>query len=263
VATVTRTPVRRRLPAALGAAVAVAGLLGAWEAVVRTLAVPGYLVPRPSAVWAAFLDLRPVLPAHLAATVTVALAGLGLAAVTGAALAVALTSVALLRRLLSPVLVVSQTIPMIVLAPLLIAWFGFGLGPKVLVVALVGFFPVVISTVDGIDSADRELLDLVRSMGASRAALVRHVLLPAALPSFFAGLTVAATYAMVGAVVAEWMGATAGLGLLMTRSQASYRLDQVFVGIALVAAVSVALFLAVRIVARAATPWTTLDRAHR
>ena len=148
---------------------------------------------------------------------------------------------------------------MIVMAPLLVAWFGFGLGPKVLVVALIGVFPIVVSTVDGIDGADPDLVDVVRSMGAGRLDLVRNVLVPAAMPAFFAGLKVAASYAMVGAVIAEWMGAGAGLGLLLTRSQASFRVDQVFVGITLIALVSVGLFAAVCLLSRLATPWTAID----
>jgi ABC-type nitrate/sulfonate/bicarbonate transport system permease component len=214
-------------------------------------------------VWRAFLQLRPVLPGHVAATLASAVAGLVAAALTGALLAVAITAVGLVRRVVYPLLVVSQTIPMIVLAPLLVAWFGFGLWPKVLVVALIGFFPIVVSTVDGIDGADPDAIDLVRSMGASRLDLVRHVLVPAALPAFFAGLKIAAAYAMVGAVIAEWMGASAGLGLLLTRSQASFRVDQVFVGIALIAVVSVGLFAAVRLLGRLATPWTTIDEETR
>ncbi len=117
------------------------------------------------------------------------------------------------------------------------------------------FFPVVVSTVEGIDATDRDLLDLVRSMGAGRTQVLRTVQVPSALPSFFAGLQVAAAYAMLGAVIAESMGTAQGLGLFISRSRVSFRLDQVFVGIALIALVSVLLFLAVRLLSRLATPW--------
>jgi ABC-type nitrate/sulfonate/bicarbonate transport system permease component len=256
-------PARRGAADAAPAAALLLLLLAAWELAVRALDVPGFLLPAPSRVWAALVELRPVLGAHVASTVTTAVAGLALAAVAGVALAVALTSVPLVRRVLYPLLVVSQTIPMIVLAPLLIVWFGFGLLPKVLVVALVGFFPVVVSTADALDGADRDLLDAVRSMGAGRGALLRHVRIPAALPGFFAGLTIAASYAMVGAVIAEWMGAQSGLGLLLTRSEASFRIDRTFAGIALVAGVSIALFAAVRLAARLATPWRAAELQER
>jgi ABC-type nitrate/sulfonate/bicarbonate transport system permease component len=234
-------------------------LLAAWEVAVRVLAVPAYLLPAPSHVALAAADLRAALPGHVTATVVTAVLGLVTAAAAGVALAVALTALPLLRRVLAPLLVASQTIPMIVLAPLLIAWFGFGLAPKVLVVALVCFFPIAVSTAEGIAGADRDLIDLVRSMGAGRRALLRHVLLPAAAPGFFAGLTVAATYAMVGAVIAEWMGASAGLGLLLTRSAASFRIDQVFVGIALIALVSIALYAATGLAARLAMPYRRIS----
>jgi ABC-type nitrate/sulfonate/bicarbonate transport system permease component/ABC-type nitrate/sulfonate/bicarbonate transport system substrate-binding protein len=232
-----------------------ASLLALWEAAVRLLAVPAYLLPAPSGILVAFGELGPVLPEHLAATITTALLGLVLAAATGVACAVLMTSLPLVRRVLSPLLVTSQTVPPVVFAPLLIAWFGLGLAPKVLVVALVGFFPVAISTADALTGADSDLTDLVRSMGAGRRALYRHVLLPSALPGFFAGLTVAATYAMLGAIIAEWMGASRGLGLLLTRSAASFRIDRVFVGVVLVALVSIGLYAAVRVGARLTMPW--------
>jgi ABC-type nitrate/sulfonate/bicarbonate transport system permease component len=128
------------------------------------------------------------------------------------------------------------------------------------VVALITFFPVAVSTVEGIDDTDRELLDLVRAMGGRRRELFRRVQLPSALPSFFAGLSVAASYAMLGAVIAEGMGASEGLGLLITRTQTSFRPDRTWVGIAFIALVSVLLFLSVRLLARLATPWLAVEK---
>jgi len=257
-----RQPPRRAAHALPAAGLALL-LLATWEAGVRALGVPTYLLPAPSAVGRALGELSGALAGHTLATMVTATTGLAVAAVAGVALAVAIRSLPLVRRVLYPLLVVSQTIPMVVLAPLLVAWFGFGIGPKIGVVALVSFFPVVVSTVDGLDGAEPELVDVVVSMGASRAALLRHVLLPAALPGFFAGLAIAATYAMVGAVIAEWMGASSGLGLLITRSAASFRVDRVFAGVAVVAAVSVALFAAVRLLARLAMPWTAARSEER
>lgn len=230
-------------------------LVVAWQVYVRAFDVAPYLLPAPSDVGQAFVDLRDALPAHVVATVTAAVLGLLLGAAVAVVLAVLITSVRLVRRVLLPLLVVSQSIPMVVVAPLVIVWLGFGLAPKVAVVALIVFFPVVVSTVEGIDGTDRDLLDLVRSMGAGRAQVLRTVQVPSALPSFFAGLQVAAAYAMLGAVIAESMGTAQGLGLFISRSRVSFRLDQVFVGIALIALVSVLLFLAVRLLSRLATPW--------
>lgn len=230
-------------------------LVVAWQLYVRVFDVAPYLLPPPTDVWEAFTEIRGTLPGHIGATVTAAVLGLVVGAAVAVALAVVIATVPLVRRVVLPLLVVSQSIPMVVVAPLLIVWMGFGLAPKVVVVALIVFFPVVVSTVAGIDATDRDLVDLVRSMGAGRARLLRTVQVPAALPSFFAGLQVSAAYAMLGAVIAEWMGASEGLGIFLTRAQTSFRLDRVFVGIAAIAVVSVALFLVVRLIARLATPW--------
>ncbi len=252
----------RRLVDALLVALLLGLLVVAWQVAVRAFDIAPYLLPPPSDVWAAFFEIRATLPGHVAATVTAAVLGLLVGAAVAVALAVVVASVPLVRRVLMPLLVVSQSIPMIVLAPLLIVWLGFGMAPKVIVVALIVFFPVVVSTVAGIDGTDRDLIDLVRSMGAGRRQLLRQVQVPAAVPAFFAGLQVSAAYAMLGAVIAEWMGASEGLGIFLTRSQTSFRLDQVFVGIVLIAAVSVGLYLVVRLVARLATPWQHTRLEH-
>ena len=186
---------------------------------------------------------------------TEALAGLVIAATIGVALATVIAGIPLVRRVVYPLLIVSQTIPIVVLAPLLIIWFGFGLTPKVVVVALVGFFPIVVSTVDGLTGADRDMVGLVRSMGANRARLLRYVLIPAATPAFFAGLKIAAAYAVVAAIFGEWVGAQSGLGLFITRSRTAFRTDRVFVGIVVTALLSIALFMAVQVLARLASPW--------
>lgn len=232
-----------------------AALVGAWEVWVQVFDTKPYILPAPSRIWRAFLETRSVLPAHTRATMTEAVLGLVAAAVAGAVLAMLLAAVPFIRRVLYPILVVSQTIPMVVLAPLLIVWFGFGTLPKVLVVALVGFFPIVVSMADGLMNADRDLVGLVRSMGAGRLTVLRFVLIPSALPGFFAGLKIASAYAVFGAVVGEWVGAHEGLGIFITRSQASFRVDRVFVGVGVIALASIALFLAVSVLERVAMPW--------
>ncbi len=237
------------------AVVLLAALVGAWEVAVRVMDVRPYLVPAPSRIWDAFLATRGTLPEHTWTTGQEAVYGLLLGAGAGVAIAVALAAIPLVRRVLYPILVTSQTIPMFVLAPVLVVWFGFGMTPKVMVVALFAFFPVAVSTVDGLLNADRDLVGLVRSMGARRDQVLRHVMVPSAIPGFFAGLKIAAAYAVVGAVIAEWVGASSGLGLYITRSQRAFRTDQVFVGIVLVALLSLALFALVHLLARFATPW--------
>ena len=237
-------------------------LVLAWEAAVAALDVAPYLLPAPSRVWNAFLETRDLLPAHLRTTLAEALLGLALAALSGVALAAIIASSAFARRAIYPIVVVSQNVPLIVLAPLLVIWFGFGMAPKVLVVALAGFFPIAVNTVDGLRNADREMVELVRSMGASRGQVLRAVLIPSAVPSFFAGLKISAAYAVIGAVIGEWVGASSGLGLFITRSQSAFRVDRVFVAIALIATLSIALFAAVHLAERLAMPWRSGARTE-
>jgi putative hydroxymethylpyrimidine transport system permease protein len=236
------------------------GLVALWEWIVGALDTPPYLLPAPTRIWHAFVATRHLLPAHARTTGSEALIGLVVSAVAGVVLAALIASVGLIRRVLYPILVISQNIPLIVLAPLLIVWFGFGMTPKVIVVALVGFFPIVVNTVDGLRNADAEMVDLVRAMGGSRLQVLWTVRVPSAIPSFFAGLKIGAAYAVIGAVIGEWVGASSGLGLYITRSQTAFRTDQVFVGIAVVAAMSIALFGAVELLARLAMPWARPGR---
>ena len=237
------------------ALVLLVALVGLWELLVQLLDTRPYILPAPSAIWNALLDKGHLLPNHIQATATEAVLGLVAAAIGGVLLAVLLSSIPLARRVLYPIIVTSQTVPAIVLAPLLMVWVGIGLESKLIVVALVGFFPIVVSTVDGLASADRDMVALVRSMGASRLEELRHVLIPSAVPGFFAGLKIAAAYAVIGAVIAEWVAAKEGLGIFIIRSQASFRIDQIFVAIAVIALLSIALFVAVHLLARVASPW--------
>ena len=242
---------RELMPAALF----LVALLVGWELWVRVRDIPSYLLPPPSDLWQAFLDQRGSLPAHTRTTVGEALLGLLFAALLGVVLAALIASLPLERRVLYPLLVVSQNIPVLVLAPLLAVWFGFGMTPKVLIVVLIGFFPIAVNTADGLLRADREMVELVRSMGASRWQVLRTVLIPSAVPSFFAGLQIGAAYAVIGAVIAEWMGASSGLGLFITRSQRAFRTDQIFMAVVLIAIVSITFFAGVRLLARLAMPW--------
>ena len=237
------------------ALVLLAALVGVWELMVEVLDTRPYILPAPSAIWDAFIDKGHLLPNHIRATAIEAVLGLVAAAGGGILLAALIASIPLARRVLYPIIVTSQTVPAIVLAPLLMVWVGIGLESKLIVVALVGFFPIVVSTVDGLASADRDMVALVRSMGASRVEELRHVLIPSAIPGFFAGLKIAAAYSVIGAVIAEWVAAKEGLGIFIIRSQASFRIDQIFVAIAVIALLSIALFVAVHLLARVASPW--------
>jgi ABC-type nitrate/sulfonate/bicarbonate transport system permease component/ABC-type nitrate/sulfonate/bicarbonate transport system substrate-binding protein len=251
----------RRARVAVPPMLFLAALVLGWELYVRARGLADYVLPAPSQVWRALVDMAPDLRDDIRATVTEAALGLVLAAAAGAVLAVVIAVWPFARRAVYPLLVVSQTVPAIVFAPILIVWLGFGLLPKIVVVALVGFFPIVVSTVDGLLGADPERIDLVRSFGGGRRACLRLVQIPSALPGFFAGLKIAATYAVIGAVIGEWMGASRGLGLVMTRSYRAFRTDQVFAAVVVVALVSLALFALVNLLARVATPWARASAA--
>jgi len=231
------------------------GLLALWEILVLVSDVPRWLLPAPTQIVAAGVEAAPLLGPHIAQTMSETLLGLALALITGLLLAFAVDLSATLRRALYPLLVASQTIPILALAPLLIIWFGYDILPKVLVVALVCFFPVAVGTADGLRTADPELINLLRAMGASRRQIFTTVRVPAALPSFFSGLKIAVTYSVIGAIIGEWVGASVGLGIFMTRSSKSFLTDRVFAAIAITSLLSIVLFAAVKVLERAALPW--------
>jgi ABC-type nitrate/sulfonate/bicarbonate transport system permease component len=181
--------------------------------------------------------------------------GLSVAIILGVIIAAAMDLSSLLHRALYPILVASQTVQILAIAPLLIIWFGFGLLPKVIIVVLICFFPLAVSTADGLASADPDLIALLRSMGANRRQIWRKIRLPAAMPSFFSGLRVAVTYSVVGATIGEWVGGSAGLGLYMLRSKNALATDQVFVAIVITSAISICLFALIYLIERAALPW--------
>ncbi len=232
-----------------------AALVVAWQLVASGLAVPKWLLPAPLEIARAGAATWRMLAWHAAQTVLETVLGLVLALAAGLTLAVALDLSALLRRVLYPLLVASQTIPIMALAPLLVIWLGYGTAPKVVVVALVCFFPIAVATADGLRAADPDLLALLRSMGATRRQVFFKVRLPGALPGFFSGLRIAITYSVVGAIIGEWVGAGRGLGVYMIRSSNSFLTEQVFAAIAVTSLLSIVLFLAVGAVERLALPW--------
>jgi len=234
-------------------------IIGFWEVWARRGAGASTVLPPPTAIVAAAVRTRDTLAGHVATTLGETALGIVAGVGGGVLIAVVVALAGPVRAALQPLLVASQTVPVQVLAPLLVLWFGFGLLPKVVVVALVVFFPVTVATSAGIRHADDDLADLVRSYGGGRFRTLRTVLLPAALPGLFAGLRISLTYAVAGAVIAESIGARSGLGLYIDRSRRAFRYDQVFAGIAVVVGLSMALYLLTDVLARALTPWTTTE----
>ena len=161
----------------------------------------------------------------------------------------------MLYRAFYPLVVLTQTIPTVAIAPLLVLWFGYGMLPKVVLIVVATFFPITVGLLGGFKSVDPDEIDLMRSMGASRWQIMRHVKIPAALPQFFSGLKISAAYAIVGAVIAEWLGGFSGLGVYMTRVRKAYSFDKMFAVIFLISALSLVLMWAVEAVRRIAMPW--------
>ncbi len=196
-------------------------------------------------------------------TLRVTLMGLALAIILGLTFATLMDFFPLLRYTLYPVLVISQTIPTFAIAVLLILLFGFGDSPKIVVVVLFCFFAVTTNTLDGLRGVDQTYIDLVRAMGASPLAVWWKVRLPAAMPSFFSGVRLAATYSVVGAVIGEYVGSGEGLGKFLQRSYRSFATDQVFITVGIIAAVSVTLVALVTLVEVVALRWRYAGRTRR
>lgn len=241
----------------------VAAALILWEVLVRATAVRPQVLPAPSQVARAGWEQREVIGGHAWATLQVTLAGFALSLICAWALAVAADFSPMLKRGLTPLLVASQTIPVIAIAPLMIIWFGFGLLPKMLVVSLVTFFPVAIGLIEGFERTDRDASALLRSMGASRWKEFRYVRLPSAMPGFFTSLRIGITYAVTGAIFAEYVGAKQGLGIYMSVQKNAFRTDLVLAAVVVTAVLSILLYLSTFLIERAVIPWNFKDQRAR
>ncbi len=230
-------------------------LVAAWHLTAAWSGLSSFILPSPLDVLRAGWETRALLGSAIGVTMLATGTGLAIALLLGVAIAAVMDFWPLARRALYPILVVSQTIQVLAIAPILIIWFGFGLTPTILIVVLFCFFPLAVSTADGLTSADPDHIALLRAMGASRAQIWRMVRLPAALPSFFSGLRLAVTYSVVAATIGEWVGGSAGLGLYMLRSKNALATDQVFVAMLVTSLLSVGLFLLVYLIERLALPW--------
>lgn len=242
---------RQRLPSLL----LVLGLLAAWEAYVRLAAVDPVVLPSPSRILGALWQFRDDAVRHAMPTVLETVLGFSAAVLLAIGAAVAMDRTPTVRRAVEPLLVTSQTIPIVALAPLMLLWFGFGLFPKILVVVLVTFFPVCIALLDGFRSVPSDAEELMRSYGAGDGQTFRKLRWPSALPAFFTGLRISVVYAVIGAVFGEYVGAKDGLGIWMQLSAKSFRTDLVFAAVLVTSLVSLVLYALVGVVRRATIPW--------
>jgi NitT/TauT family transport system permease protein len=234
-------------------------LVVAWHVATRIFDWPRWLVPSPVDVWNALREEREILPGHFGRTLYETLAGFGLAILGGIPLAVAIAYSRFLERTIYPVLLALNAVPKIAIAPILILWMGFGVGPKVVVTLLLCIFPIVISTATGLKSTPPELVELVRSLDASRLQSFVKLRFPASLPHVFVGLKVAISLAVIGAVIGEFVGAEKGLGYVIIASGSNVNTSLAFAAMVLLALMSIVLFYALVALERLLVPWAQYE----
>jgi ABC-type nitrate/sulfonate/bicarbonate transport system permease component len=236
-------------------------LIAAWQVYADVGNVGVDVLPSPWRVLVQGIDDRSDLWSNTIPTLRATLLGFACSVAVGFALSVAMDLWGAVRRALLPILIVTQTLPLIAIAPLVIIWFGFGLTPKILLIAFVTFFPITVSLVEGYAATERESETLLRSMGAGRWRIFRSLRLPTALPFFFAGLRIAITYAVVAAIFAEYAGASSGLGIYMQNAKNSFRTDLVLAAVVVSALLTMALFALTYVLERLLIPWARLARS--
>ena len=243
--------------------VTIAVLLAVWQLACSAGWVPNFMLPSPVQVVQALVKDAALLASHAVTTLSEAALGLAIGVALGFVMAVVIDRFQTVGLALNPLITISQTVPTVAIAPLLVLWFGYGLAPKVVLVVISTFFPITVSLVSGFESVDPDMIELMRTMGASRAQVFFNVKLPAATESFFSGLRISATYAIVGAVIAEWLGGFTGLGVYMTRVRKSFSYDRMFAVIIVISALSLGLMKLVDLLQRVCMPWKRAEGNKR
>lgn len=235
--------------------VLIAILLGAWQVYVDAAHVTAFVLPSPSEIASSLWTDRSALATGLSVTGKEIVLGILVAAAVACPLTAAIHFSLLARRALYPLLVGSQAIPVVLLAPVLVMWLGFGILPKLIVVGLVCFFPIVVTTLAALESVDPEMLKLLKTFDAGRSQIFRLVELPAALPGLFTGLKLAAVFSVIGAIFAEMSGTSSGLGLLLTTTLANSETAEAFATVFVLSAFAIALFALLTVAQRLLLPW--------
>ncbi|WP_242992298.1 ABC transporter permease [Faecalicatena contorta] len=230
-------------------------ILGIWQTASSTGMVPRFMLPSPIDVAKAFITDFPLLMSNAKVTLLEAFIGLGMGVAVGFLMAVLMDRFEKMYQAFYPLIVLTQTVPTVAIAPLLVLWFGYEMLPKVILIVIVTFFPVTVSLLDGFKSADRDTVNLLRSMGASKVQIFWFVKFPGSLGQFFASLRISVSYAVVGAVIAEWLGGFSGLGVYMTRVKKAFSFDKMFAVIFLISVISLLLMGAVNLLQKKCMPW--------
>lgn len=241
---------------------AVTIILGVWQFLSATGIVPRFMLPSPYEVVKAFFSDFPLLMSHAKTTLTEAFLGLSFGILLGFFIAVVMDRYVIAYKAIYPVLVITQTVPTVAIAPLLVLWLGYGIVPKVTLIIITSFFPIAVGLLDGFHSADKDALNLLKAMGANRIQSFIHIKLPSALSHFFAGLRISVSYSIIGAVVAEWLGGFSGLGVYMTRVRKSYSYDKMFAVIFFISFISLILMFLVTLLQKGLMPWEKNEKVQ-
>lgn len=236
--------------------VAIVGILILWQFLSAMEIVPKFMLPSPLDVLKAFIFDFPLLMNHARTTLLEAFFGLAIGVSLGFMVAVIMDRFHFIYKAIYPILIITQTIPTVAIAPLLVLWLGYGMAPKITLIVIVTFFPITIGLLDGFKSADSDAIQLLRSMNASDRQIFKHIKLPSSISHFFAGLRISVSYSVVGAVISEWLGGFNGLGVYMTRVKKSYSFDKMFAVILLISIISLLLMKGVTFLQKISMPWT-------
>jgi len=236
-------------------------LLVLWDLIIRIFKIPPYLIPKPLEVVDQLIKEWPMLLRESVPTTWATLGGFALSVLIGVPVAMLISYSALIESFVYPLLVFSQSVPKIAVAPLFVVWFGFGIIPKVIAAFMLGFFPVVVSTVMGFKSLERDMVDLAKSMGSTRWQMFFKISLPHAMPAIFSGMKVSITLAVVGAVVGEFVGANSGIGYLLQKANGSFDLPLMFAGLVVLSMIGVLLFVLLDFIERVSIPWHASQRS--
>ncbi|WP_420494386.1 ABC transporter permease [Macrococcus psychrotolerans] len=230
-------------------------LLCFWELLVRLLQVDAYTLPAPSVIFISFFNDFNTYHVHLYPTLLLVILGIICSVLCGITVAVLLRLIPGLHEYVYPLLIMSQNVPVIVIAPLLVIWFGFGILPKLIVITLVCFFPITVSLLEGFNETDKELEKYMKMMGATRLERFKKLEWPNSMPYFFNGLKIAGTYSVMGAIISEWLGSDKGLGKFMLIAQRAFQVDQVFVAIVWIIIFAMVIYLVIYIIQRIVLRW--------
>jgi NitT/TauT family transport system permease protein len=248
-------PANGMIKSVIGSTVTLVALVLLWEALVRHFQIPGWLLPTPSAIIEAMIDWRGELVQHTLVTLYETLVGFALAIAVSIPLAVAVVYSPLLQNTIYPILLAMQSTPKVAIAPLLALWIGFGAAPKIIVVFLVCFFPIIVATASGLTAVPASLIDLIRSLSANPMQTFIKIRFPTAMPHIFIGLKIAITFAVIGAVIGEFVGSENGLGYLILISTSQSRTPLAFGALMLLTIMSIVLYYAVALLERLVVPW--------